>query len=154
MEKFEIETRGTDEFIVSLTDCFMLKVIPPEARKAHQYTPCKEVGVLLEEDLEDRPDYWGFGTVAAFEKADRAFCLNLQRKQYDFEGIGVLFADNDRADCNKELWWDAIAFYCSQRLGKTPAALTAYGYEYDYSVINGTSEMMRRLNGKPALDVN
>lgn len=64
------------------------------------------------------------------------------------------FADNDVPECNKNMWMDAIGYYSQLKLNKTLYALNAYGYEYDYSKLNNSTQVMRILNGKDLVNAN
>jgi hypothetical protein len=155
MEKFIVESRNGDDFIVSVEYGFTLRVIADNEQNEGNYEPGRIVGAIYAEDLLlPWPERLEFQSADDFEQAVQAFRTSIGLKEYDFEGLDIQFADNDVKECNKDLWFDAIEFYSELKLNKTLVALNAYGYEYDYSVKNSATETILLLNGKISPDYN
>lgn len=86
MEKFSIETRDGDEYIVSNENGFTLKVIPPGKQESHIYTPRKEVAAIYLEEIDLAwPDCSDFKDDDEYEEALHSRRSKFRLDHYEFE---------------------------------------------------------------------
>ena len=66
---------------------------------------------------------------------------------YDFESLDDGYYDDDSENCNKELWFETIEYYCQLMLDKEPVGYTAYNYDYNLTEENCSPECWKALGG-------
>src|ERR1700761_1461880 len=126
MEKFRIELRDGDHYIINLEHNFTLKVIPPD-KQPEGYELGRQVVGADFDSLADR------------------IILGTDFPGYDFESLDDGFYDDDCENCNKQLWFETIEYYCQLVLDKSPQGYTAYNYDYELTQDNCTPECWNSL---------
>jgi hypothetical protein len=129
MEKFRIVSREGDDYITNLEHNFTLKVIPPGKQPDGYALGRQVVGV----------DFCSF--------TDRLTLGLSEEAGYDFESLDNGYYDDDCKNCNKELWFETIEYYCQLVLDREPVGYTAYNYDYDLTEENCSPECWTALGG-------
>lgn len=133
METFTIEKINGDDYITSNSYGLTLKVIPPDKQNDDVPYPAYMAVAAVFED--NRPDLIreSFESDEAFQDAvfDRVNGYG-DGERYDFLSEDIAFKDEDTGSkSNKQIWFDAINYYCQVVLDKPVVDLVAHNYNYD-----------------------